>query len=171
MRILFLQAILFWKNGQTFTVTSHLMEAGPSKNNRINKLKVEYLVTIIAFFAVSASFFAEYFLNYSPCFLCLVQRAFWIAIFISSIFVRLTPKWIIFLLLVNGCVASYHTLIYLKVIEDRCNTTLLVKHPNDYAALLKENGCSKKAWEIGKIPAPILNMTLSFTLIYFLRRR
>lgn len=134
----------------------------------------------IAILALASSFFAEYILHISPCFLCWIQRGLWGAILLISILgsfkKMMAPKFCFRLLLVlfavNFCTASYHTLIQFKIIEDRCMATVNFKSAGDYSQMLKEQnslGCSAVSWTMAGIPAPLFNAGTCLFLILFRR--
>jgi len=136
------------------------------------------LVSVASILILASSYFAEFILQLSPCFLCQVQRTLWLAILpvavLGAFIIRKIAKiGIISILTLNLSVSSYHTLVQLKVIEDRCKSEVEIRNREMFTAILKKEpaqGCSDP-WKIGMIPAPVLNGAVSLVLLYFIYRR
>jgi disulfide bond formation protein DsbB len=136
-----------------------------------------FFIGLIAAFAASLSFYREFGLNHSPCLLCAIQRTLWLGLLFTAIFSTLfkpfAKRLIPLLLALNLSVASYHTLVQLKIIEDRCKTDLQIQNKDAYAAILKKGGavgCAEDSWRIAKIPAPALNGVVCLALLIWHRR-
>jgi len=135
------------------------------------------LIGSVAGVAASLSFFAEFGLKHPPCLLCTIQRILWLSTLslaiLNPIFKTSAKKLILLLLALNLCTASYHTLVQLNMIEDRCKTNLQIKDEDAYAEILKKGetrGCSEDGWKIAKIPAPLFNGMVCISLLYFIWR-
>jgi hypothetical protein len=77
-------------------------------------------------------------------------------------------------LALNFSVAAYHTLVQLRIVEDRCKIEPSVKDATYYKEMLvdkKRRGCSEISWKIGPLPAPLINAIGSLSLFWLLRRR
>lgn len=134
----------------------------------------------ISTLALGSSYFVEFGLHYQPCFLCLIQRALYFLLFLAALTGILTPfkSWskriCLILLALNFSTASYHTLVQLKIVKDRCKSPGNVENVNSYREILaakKKPGCSEDLWEIASVPVPALNALVSLSFFCFIWRR
>lgn len=138
-----------------------------------------FVILVISGLAISGSFFAQFVLGKTPCFLCLVQRTSYCLLlatagigfflpfkFLANISCRVI---LIFLCLVS----VYHNLVYFKFLKDRCISKTEVIDIESYKMHLTQNrndrvSCSENIWKVGSVPISIINIFISFFLLYFL---
>ena len=139
-------------------------------------------IIVVSGLAISGSLFAEFFLAKSLCFLCLTQRCLYLLLLVMAVIGFLTlrkqfVKRICQGLLILLClVSTYHTLVELKILKDRCKTTHRIEDISSYKSMLMESkstrvSCSENSWEIGKIPISTMNGVLSLVLFGLLSRK
>ena len=124
--------------------------------------------------ALGFSYYTEYANHLPPCTLCLIQRSLYGLTFIAALLGAATSyktiaKWsVVTLLSLNFAIASYHTLVQYKIVEDRCKSET-IQDMNAYKTMLtaKRPGCSDASWKIGPIPAPILSGLFSLALVIY----
>ena len=132
---------------------------------------------IAASLVVGLSLFVEFALHLPPCTLCKVQRGIYLSIIPIAIaglvfsdrqrLQRGIRIGCIVLLSLSAITASYHTLVQMGFLKDRCKPNLAIGDTDSFRALLTtpKKGCSEDGWKLGKIPAPALNLLLSVVLL------
>ncbi len=135
-----------------------------------------WVVFFLSGISVTLSIYFEYFENIAPCRLCIIQRTIHgilIAVSTMGVFYRfknLSIKICQGLLGISFLVASYHSLIQMGVLKDRCNTALEFNDIASFKTLLTNPPlpCSKTPIQFLNIPIQILNACLSLLVFSFL---
>ena len=131
-------------------------------------------------FCLCLSLFAEHILNQPPCALCLAQRTLHLCLALAALAAislpalsslsRLVRKACLAILLMSFAVASYHTLVQWKIVEDRCKARFTSKTVAAYKDFLSRASCSENGWKIGPIPASRANGAASLGFYCLLLR-
>jgi disulfide bond formation protein DsbB len=135
------------------------------------------ILALFSFVILSISYYMQYFGGHIPCKLCIAQRVpFFLVSFTSIIGIFSSQKKL--LLLLNICclsalffIASYHFLIQLGVMPDRC-----VTHQPASIATFKEGlfkptmPCSTVSWSLLGLSPSALNVLISLFCITLLLR-
>lgn len=131
-----------------------------------------WILWFISMIGLSLSFCAEFIWSFAPCLLCLTQRILYGLLAVFSFLgvlkhSKMASRGCLILLAVNFCVASYHTLVQLEIVTDRCRRTPRVENAAAYRNFLLENrpSCAEKQWTFEKIPIPALNGLVSLALL------
>src|SRR3989344_4212150 len=99
----------------------------------------QVVIGMFAFLTVALSFFAEFGLGKPVCSLCWMQRILWACVGVSAIlwyFKSALKRCCQILLVCIFLLASYHSLVQLKLIEDRCKITHNVEDVSSYKTMI-----------------------------------
>ena len=146
------------------------MEVGGA---RVNK---QIFVGTVALSAVALSVFAEFFLDQPICALCLAQRILWSLVLVSAVlwvFKSFFRRSCQILLVLTLLIASYHSLVQMKLIDDRCKAEANIADASSYKMLLttkQKIGCSEIAWTIAGLPASMSSALASLLLLRFCKK-
>lgn len=125
---------------------------------------------LFSIFALTLSYFHEFFWKIKPCYFCELQRIpLFLMLFIIPLRHAISRKeWIkivIFIcLLASTILATTHTLIQLGWISDICVTPTIDSMESFQKALESQVPCSKSAWTFLGIPISVYNALISFSL-------
>ncbi len=135
------------------------------------------ILVIGASLIVFMSFAGEYLLEITPCRLCLAQRGLYFGLIaLGTTTMSSKAKWAhnmcLLTILALFCVSSYHGLIELGILNDRCQTLTTIENSQSLKNALKNPGpCLKNSWRLLTIPAPIWNVIISIGFICLLNRK
>lgn len=119
------------------------------------------------------SYYQQLIEKIDPCFLCVWQRYIYFAVFFTSLlgffkkynaFVRLALTT---LFTFGLGLATYHILVQLGLVADRCVITQQVNHIDDFMHLLEQSkgSCSKVGWSIFGFSITYYNVIFSLCAI------
>ncbi len=148
------------------------------------KIDISLKTMFCALFLVSsavllASLISEYVFLLVPCKLCNIQRILYGLLAFAALIGFFCPlnTWIRKacqgILLALFATASYHTLVQVGILDDRCSTSPQIVDASSFKALLKNPPvpCSSGTWKIVKVPVASLNAGLSLFLLGVISRR
>ena len=137
------------------------------------------LCFLISSAALLASLISEYVFLLVPCKLCNIQRTLYGLLNFAALIGFFCPlhTWIRkacqCVSLALFAAASYHTLVQVGILDDRCSTSPQIVDASSFKAMLKNPPvpCSSSAWKILKVPVASLNAGLSLFLLYATSRK
>jgi disulfide bond formation protein DsbB len=142
--------------------------------NRLSQRAVFVVIALTCGMAILSSIFTEHVLRLSPCYLCSLQRGAYCLLFCVATAGRYLPlaamlrvACVAILLFLSG-ISSYHTLVQLKIVKDRCGSQVQIGDVTSYKHLLLEQRrptCSEMPWKIGPVPIAALNGCISLALL------
>lgn len=151
------------------------------KRQFLDEITLNRLIFFCAIFsivALSFSFFHEYVIGVRPCYLCKLQRAPMLAIFILSgigfvsRFKFLSIRLIQLCFLATLMLASYHLTIQMGLISDPCMVPKNVKSLDDFRKMLDAPiPCSKISWSILWIPISAYSAFFSMIFLLITQRK
>ncbi len=129
------------------------------------------LIFLFSGCAAVFSFFAEMGFGMTPCFLCLVQKALHLSLFVFSALFLISGKRLftflsLILLAASVLVASYHTLIQFGLVQDQCQAAVRITDLASYKAALSAPSPCKESWKLGSIPVSAFNAAVSGGLFF-----
>lgn len=137
---------------------------------RIGTTRFLFSVLFISICALLCSYIAEHWFYKSACYLCKLQRLPYIGIFFISIWGifsinRQGPLYFLIGISMMGLsLGLYHFGILQHFFKDYCYVTQ-ISNINDFQNLLASQACAKVQWKILGIPATLINIFVSFSLI------
>ena len=135
---------------------------------------VFWAIGIIATLCLGFSYIAEFWADLKPCRLCLVQRYIYAGLFLMTLlgsFLRhkvIISKIMILLSCVGIMFGSFHSLVYLRLINVKCSSQTYTPSDLDSfkSSLTKSVNCSNQLLPFTKIPLPLLNIIIYSACAY-----
>ena len=135
-----------------------------------------WIVFLLASISIAFSGYSEYINGILPCRLCITQRIIHFALLSTSalgIFSRFTNfAWTlcILLLFISFFVASYHGLIQIGILKDRCSFSENIADISSFKRMLEKPHvpCSTISLHFLNIPISMLNAMSSLLIFCFL---
>jgi len=134
-------------------------------------------ITLLAALCLAFSYIVEIWGSFEPCKLCLIQRYTYASLILVGVmgYILKAKKIVctiaLFVLSGGFCVASYHCLVYFRLIESRCSSSIskIGDESIFLQSLSSRTSCSQKNLSILGMPAPSVNALIylvGFVLIY-----
>lgn len=134
------------------------------------------MIAGVAALSICASMLMEFIGSRIPCSLCLVQRGLHCLLLTAALvgvfssLGNLARRSCQAILIIGSMVATYHTLVQLKIVKDRCKSHFEVEDFASYKNLLiasqkSRPSCSEDPWKFGPFPISGINGLISACLI------
>lgn len=128
---------------------------------------------LCSLFALAFSLFAQYYLNFSPCRLCYLQRIPYFALIpiafagLYSPLTKISLGSSLIVLICGALLASYHFSIQSGWIADPCASPTNISSSDAYLSLLSApTPCSQKTWTIFHLPPSFWNALFQVGMIF-----
>jgi disulfide bond formation protein DsbB len=143
------------------------------------KWEIDFFLLAISTMAIGIlifSFYHQYVRKIEPCLLCKLQRSvYFLVLFIAPIgfnihFNKCMRTTLKFLFFSGLCFASYHSLIQIGWLQDRCIMTQKINNIDDYILMLQQPkaGCSIIGWKLFGLSYSIYNAIFSSFALFLL---